>query len=104
MTLIRLLTLALVLKFWELFFDVVSLDPFQVDLDVVFLLRVPQLGYSFDWQLLVLFGSHICFLVYHDIKHGAILSRRQVLHHVYSYTRNHYKTNKLVRRLKYRQS
>ena len=88
-------------SFWDIFFAVSGVSPFPIDIDAIVFIHVPHDACMFDKQMFILLGCHICFLTFHDCKHGSPFSSRRVLHHLFSYTRCHYASARLIRRLKF---
>lgn len=88
-------------KFWEVFFVTCGIAYQRIEFEEIALLHGPWIGESAHRARFVFLACHICFLSYHSCKHGAHFSSRLVLHKLYTYTRNHPKTAKFLRQLKY---
>ena len=88
-------------KFLEMFFNTCGIRFETIDFEDLALLCGPWIDHSSHRAKFVILATHICFLCFNSCRHGVPLSRRLILHKLYTYTRNHTKAASFVRHFKY---
>ena len=75
--------------FWDFFFECIKIHPISISLEEVLLLSDDIEMLCCDRQHVIMIGLHILFLTFNSCRHGAVLDKRLVNHHLVHFCRSH---------------